>query len=339
MALVALVGLPGAGKSTVCKKFKRYIENKCLVQPVHVIHVCYDDLIPLSAQEKFFQLKISASQNETYRTTKEPSNTKADLENLEQTNWKTARRDVYLKVEQLVDCLKSGSLETGVIDFFTLSNNVIKKETQHVILLDDNFYYRSMRYEYFQLARKYSIGFCELYVECSADVAVRQNLQRDGQVPSEVIEAMKVKLEPPLPDEHSWESTSCTLQTTAFPDFSCIWDMILQCLKTPVLPLVDRSSEIAEARMLCSSSVAHQADIYLRSIVGQVIKERRHGSNVTPRELSEFSRKVNDGRQAILAAVRDGSLYLPPSVRDVVSDDNREELLEILSRELRKKLS
>lgn len=322
VALVVLVGLPGVGKSTVCKNLSSYVNGKCEGQKVHYIHVCYDELIPLSAQERFAQLKQCGE----------------EMRHSANENWKTARRNVHSKVDQLVECLKSKNLNDFVLNFFNLSNKIIEEEALYVVLLDDNFYYRSMRYEYFQLARKHTVGFCQLYIECTTEIAVQQNLQRETRVPTAVIEAMAGKLQPPLPSEHSWESATYILHADNLKESYSTWNMVYKCFASPVLQLEDRELEVAESRLECSRSVAHQADIYLRSLVGQVIKESLSKGNMGSDELSVLSRTVNAGRQSLLADVRSGTLLFPPNLAKVVNDSNREEFQCILEYELRKRL-
>lgn len=321
VALVLLVGLPGAGKSTVCKKLSYYLKKRCVAKTLCILHVCFDDIIPLSVQRKFVELKQSDKQNHS-----------------ESETWKNARGIVLSKVDELVKCLKTRSQNTCLLSFFNLSNAVIESDASYVVLLDDNFYYRSMRYEYFQLARKHSVGFCQLFIECTLDVAIQQNLQREMPVPTEVIETMAAKLQPPLPGEHNWEFSTCILKSDNLEELHVVWDTIYHTFKSPVTPLENHELEIAEARFKCSSNVVHQADIYMRTIVGQVIKEARLQGKMGPRELSDFSRSVNAGRQSVLAAVRNGTLHFPPELAEAVDDSNREEFQSFLEFELRNKL-
>ncbi|KAK8738317.1 hypothetical protein OTU49_004162 [Cherax quadricarinatus] len=321
VVLVVLVGLPGVGKSTLCKKLSFHLMHKWEGHTVQSIHVCYDNLIPLSLQEKFFKLKQCGEENQT-----------------DDDNWKSARRNVYSSVDQLIQCLKMECQNDMVLNFFNISNKVVDKEALYVVLLDDNFYYRSMRYEYFQLARKHTIGFCQLYIECTTDTAIQQNMHRQERVPSMVIEAMAAKLQPPLPSENSWESNTYILQANNLDKSQGVWDLIYQCFTSPVPQLDDHELEKAEARLKCSHSVAHQADIYLRSLVSQAIRAAHSKGNMGSNELSSLSCDVNVSRQSVLAAVRNGTLCFPPNLAETVSDENREEFQSILEFEFRKKL-
>lgn len=318
VALVLLVGIPGAGKSTVCKKLAFYLKSRCVKKALCILHVCYDDIIPLSDQRNFVKLKQNDDHNYSENET-----------------WKNARHNVFSKVDELIKCLKTRSENASLHNFFNLSNVIVESDASYIVLLDDNFYYRSMRYEFYQLARKHTIGFCQLFIECTIDVAIQQNLQRETPVPTGVIETMAAKLQPPLPREHSWESTTCVLKSDNLEELHVVWDMIKHSFQSPVVPLENHELEKAEARLKCSSSVVHQADIYLRSLVGQLIKEARLQGNMGPREVSDFSRNVLAGRQSVLAAVRNGVMHFPPELAEAVNDGNREEFQSILECELR----
>jgi tRNA uridine 5-carbamoylmethylation protein Kti12 len=72
----------------------------------------------------------------------------------------------------------------------------------------------SMRYEFYQLARKYETGFCQLHLEVDPSEALARNSRRgpDSQVPDDVITKMARKLESPNPLQNSWEKFSFSLK-------------------------------------------------------------------------------------------------------------------------------
>lgn len=320
LTLVVLLGLPGAGKSTLCQKLFQSLETKPNSSDICLIHVCFDELIPLTLQEKFVLIKQSKLNDDD-----------------EGTSWKSARRDVYYKVDNLVKCLKNGNVDSDIFNIF----GIIGKQdanAKYVILLDDNFYYRSMRYEYFQLARKHNVGFCQCYIECATEVAIHQNQSRDIQVPTVAIEAMAKNLQPPHPHEQTWECNTVVISSESSARTDIVWDIVEKSLESPVPSLENRDEEIAEARLRCSLSVAHQADLILRGLVGTLIKEAKANKGFHTK-LSEFSRSVNSGRQSIIAGIRDGSLKFPSHLAEEVCDEKKQELCDFLRFELERKLN
>ncbi|XDV43907.1 hypothetical protein PO909_012296 [Leuciscus waleckii] len=80
-----------------------------------------------------------------------------------------------------------------------------------VLLLDDNFYYQSMRFQIHQLARKYGVGFCQVFLHCPLQVCVQRNRQRSQRVPEEVLVQVCERMEPPNESRNRWEQQSLTL--------------------------------------------------------------------------------------------------------------------------------
>uniref|UniRef100_A0A3Q2YS78 Phosphoseryl-tRNA kinase n=1 Tax=Hippocampus comes TaxID=109280 RepID=A0A3Q2YS78_HIPCM len=137
-----------------------------------------------------------------------------------------------------------------------------------LILLDDNFYYPSMRYEVFQLARKYSLGFCQVYVQCRLDLCVSRNETRPRPVPAEVIEEMAKRLESPNPTKNPWEAKSIAVDTRVMELISC-------ALSDPLSPFEDDVEQKEADRHRCATSVVHQADQACRRLISEAMKKAR----------------------------------------------------------------
>lgn len=128
-------------------------------------------------------------------------------------------------------------LRTNIQDrIITLLQKKMKDNVKSIVLLDDNMYYRSMRRSYYNLAKQYGIGYCQVYVVCSVDIAIeRNNTRSDNKVPQEVIQEMATKLEPP--GDNNWEKYSCNLYSDreySEKDLTQIWDTIQLAMKNPV---------------------------------------------------------------------------------------------------------
>ncbi|XP_051523921.1 L-seryl-tRNA(Sec) kinase-like [Myxocyprinus asiaticus] len=143
-----------------------------------------------------------------------------------------------------------------------------------VILLDDNFYYQSMRYEIYQLARKNSLGFCQVFLRCELHMCLQRNQQRSQRVPDEVLQQMSVRMEPPDPTRNSWEQQSLTVDNTeniTDADVLKMMDMLVFALENPLRPIQDNSQQKEADRQVCASSVLHQADQMCRRIISQTM--------------------------------------------------------------------
>ncbi len=60
-----------------------------------------------------------------------------------------------------------------------------------------------------------------------------------------------------------------------------IHELIHTCIENPVEPLPIEDSELTEmARVQCSTSFLHQADLILRKLIAQHMKTAKGGSNI-----------------------------------------------------------
>ncbi|XP_015273676.1 PREDICTED: L-seryl-tRNA(Sec) kinase [Gekko japonicus] len=161
-------------------------------------------------------------------------------------------------------------------------------------ILDDNFYYRSMRYEVYQLARKYSLGFCQLFLDCQVEVCLQRNGQRTQPLPEETIHAMAQKLEVPNSEKYTWEKNSLILKSTEYTleDNLQVLNLLSLTLENPVKPL-EENTEFKEAdRALCAASFLHQADRAVRQIVSQTMKNAKD-NRLTPSEMKSLAQELN----------------------------------------------
>ncbi|KAE8742452.1 hypothetical protein FOCC_FOCC012006 [Frankliniella occidentalis] len=304
ICLALLVGLPGSGKTTLAKFLKQYfsIEREATEDTLslNVIHICYDNLITADL---------------AHRCSTDPDSG----------NWRDARQEVLTMVEKMMYLLKDIHtkqeihklvLKCGTENKYVTKDYewdiVIKKRT--VIVIDDNMYYSSMRYSYFQLARRHNIGFFQLYIECTVASAMAFNRKRPQaeQVPEEVIQKMADRMEPP--EGKPWEQYSLLL--IAHEPYSSeetvqkIGSIISKALLNPVEP-VDDWSDLGEAsRQACMASVLHQCDLGLRHLVNERMKKLQK-SSFDPDDMRAQSRILNSARIELLEAMKTREIIVP----------------------------
>ena len=320
--LALLIGIPGSGKThfsniLLNSEARLLVNNNYLqLKRYNMIHVCYDLIIPLMKQKEI-ALQASVSTNEGL--------------------WKQTRGEVFDKVQELVTLLIAGPCNsTSLAKFLSNYNFVFKFPTnnvnKYVILLDDNFYYRSMRYQFYSLAYKYKISFCQLYFQCPLQASLVNNAKRDQlqQVPNEVIDKMIAKIQPPLSD-NSWEvhsisytvSETSNLQEELLESFLKLLD---RSLTSPADTIADEATRKAgeslrtESRLICSKSTVHQCDLILRSIVGDTLK-----NSSGPR--ATIAKNANLARQFVLSKVKSGELTLHDNALD---PNNKSDLVNCL---------
>ncbi|XP_017055786.1 L-seryl-tRNA(Sec) kinase [Drosophila ficusphila] len=176
ICLVALIGLPGAGKTSLCSWL---LDQLSVLHVGHVIHLCYDD---------FFDVKFSA----------EPT-------------YKEQRENILNLIEELISVIQAKTNWPPQVKRIASSNDCSSNSENYLIMCDDNFYYRSMRHKVYQLCRKYSCTFGQIHLTTPLNICLQANETRSdlSQVPANIIRQMKVKME--VPGSEYWERNSFTI--------------------------------------------------------------------------------------------------------------------------------
>ncbi|XP_033840304.1 L-seryl-tRNA(Sec) kinase-like [Periophthalmus magnuspinnatus] len=261
ICLVVLCGLPAVGKSTLARELRKAAAGLGW----RIAAVSYDELIP---EEAFLTRRVE--------------------EEAGHTEWKQHRQAVLKSIEHFLDSpstdqsdlpdfcgiINKGSWERCVRDLLQPS----PKPAPVIFLLDDNFYYPSMRYEVYQLARKHSLGFCQLFLHCDLETCIRRNRRRAEPVPSEVMEEMERRLQPPNAQRNTWETNSIRINTNDrlnAKDIREALDLVSFALKNPLSPMDDDAEQKEADRVKCANSVMHQTDQACRKLISAAMTTAR----------------------------------------------------------------
>ncbi|KAM9837188.1 L-seryl-tRNA(Sec) kinase [Aulostomus maculatus] len=332
VCLCVLCGLPAAGKSTlsrsVCCTAARRGWRAAVVQ--------YDDLIP----EHAFHPKVVEED--------------VHLEEMH-TEWKFHRREVLQCIEQFLQrsevtsepqsgCRINRAAWERCVQALPNSPPDPSQADQAplVFLLDDNFYYPSMRHEVYQLARKHSLGFCQVFLQCDLETCISRNQRRSEPVPTEVLLEMAKRLEAPDPQKNSWEANSISLHTSDHVpecDIQRVMGLISSAVTNPLSPVEDNAEQKEADRQKCATSVVHQADQACRRMISDAMKTARE-NQVQPEHMRSLATQLNESKARFLHNLRKQFLQESPftlgddiDVERVVKkavdnfDDDRKELL------------
>lgn len=292
--LCVLCGLPATGKSTLARELVGAAEQRGW----RAAAVPYDDLIP----------------EEAFRTT-----VAKDSVGLQEppTEWKFHRHAVLCCIEQFLNnphasaklpngCNMNKASWEKCIGPLVQPEACVSHHAPLLFLLDDNFYYPSMRYEVYQLARKYSLGFCQVHLHCDLQSCISRNESRSKSVPIQVIVEMVKRLEPPNPRKNSWERNSISLDTTEglFKyDIQKVMELVSAALRHPQSPIEDNTKQTEADRMRCATSVLHQADQTCRRLISEAMKTAKE-NHAAPEEMRSLATQLNQTKATFLHDLR-----------------------------------
>lgn len=265
ICLLALIGLPGAGKTTLSKWLMQ--QQPDLLTGWHVLHLCYDDYFDIQPTNKI--------------------------------EYKEQRQFIYNLLEQLIVALQAGKAELpGRVQGSAATTN----SCNHLIICDDNHYYRSMRYKLYQLSRNRNCLYAQLHLASSLDDSLLANAKRgaNGALPPAVVQQMGMRLEPPS-ETLAWEQLTLTLNSTI--DFNAVAEIIHNFLKTLLnSPLIVTPAQQEKQPQL--QSLTHQLDLKLRARIQNQMKFNKVEETQQQPELRLRSRALNEQRKQILTQFR-----------------------------------
>ncbi|OCT71568.1 hypothetical protein XELAEV_18034546mg [Xenopus laevis] len=317
VGICLLCGLPGAGKSTLGWS----LSSTTLRQRFAVIS--YDKIITAET----FQLAL---QDELDQSREIPPSS-ALLKTQETSHWKQHRQYLLEYLEHLlvallntselrppegkcdgtwyrfVDCLEEqGLISSAGSSTEKGTHSVIISENDEVCLvLDDNFYYQSMRYEVYQLARKYSSGFCQIYLHCPVESCVLRNKGRPVSIAEDTIRLMDKKIQKPNPEKNSWEQNSLVLDSSQLikADDHRIVNLVNQAMANPLRPLQENLEIKDKDRAITAASILHQADQSIRRCISETM--RRVKGTASAHEMKVAAQELQSAKSQFLEDLRE----------------------------------
>jgi predicted kinase len=301
VCIALICGLPGSGKSTLARRLIRQAELRpgssadASRSRVDAKVLCFDELERERDVSEFAMLAT------------------ADGVPPEVLRWRWSRKVAFERVNDLVASRPEGSAL--------------------LLLLDDNFYYRSMRHTYFQLARERRCGFVQVWCDVSVDAAQRCNAARAeaDRVGSEVITRMDRVTELPFTSVFAWDResalhgerlgmdpTSTTVDRRGaeselewrFTDHggSSIGDLLDEFVRRsrqppPILPSIAHELASSLSRIATQKSLQHQLDLACRRRIGKCVAAERNAA-----AKKQLALRLTACRQEILLSSRNGIL-------------------------------
>jgi O-phosphoseryl-tRNA(Sec) kinase len=282
VSLVLFTGLPGIGKTALASGFTSFLKNQ---KDTSAYLISYDYLIEQNAEN----LLVATNEWKSARTLIKNLVHALVRYFLETSQVQEHGFRSYTTIDlntSTVQKTSASEISDSIVDKFV---KLIEEEatksascytTKYFIILDDNFYYESMRYEYFKLAR--DTDSCSYYCIClktlDLDLLLTRNAKRIGsaRLDQAVIERMLAKFEYPR-DELEYER-EFTFTETINPgmmsvSFEALWGLIVNAhTRFRIFVETKRANEAEKLERSklgreSARNLVHECDLILRRLV------------------------------------------------------------------------
>lgn len=310
--LILICGPPGVGKSTFKTNLNQYLSS--LKQDLNCLSISYDELIDKQLED--YLINRIDDQNSNNNKSK----------------WKQSRLFVHKLVSYLIDYLNTdhsiqlntfyrnnfNEIESHFNPIYENFLNCINKQCLnrvYFILLDDLFYYESMRLSYYRLALSKNCSYFIYFFKApNLEFLINRNRTRalNQRLDETIIENIYNKIE--LPKDWELEFSYCELNY----DLATAFQLITNGLKR-----FDQHSAFVKEQKAIELEVkpavfnlVHESDLIMRRLINTKL------SQVNVVEKASLAKKLNSLKTSILAEIRLAEF-------DCFNADNLENVLKI----------
>jgi L-seryl-tRNA(Sec) kinase len=166
----------------------------------------------------------------------------------------------------------------------------------NILLIEDNFYYKSMRNDYFKYCRNLEISFGEIFLTSNLEKCLKRNQERQIKVPESTIKEMFLKFE--YPNKNEMENSIIIDNNDLLINMDIINEFICKLFNNPLKDFITEMEEKKEIdRKITHENKIHSYDVELRKMISEKMKHCKENKK-------EVSLKLNSIRKEILEKLK-----------------------------------
>uniref|UniRef100_A0A8D8QRE7 L-seryl-tRNA(Sec) kinase n=1 Tax=Cacopsylla melanoneura TaxID=428564 RepID=A0A8D8QRE7_9HEMI len=183
ICICVLMGLPASGKTSFVHKLKEVHNNDQIIY-----HICYDEILQFTRKEDELKLKrqqivsfveelVKKINDGLSERVSNMSDNKDQLHTSNQMKNINLYEDYQTKANHMIENLGKNIVNGRENDFIS-DNILIGEHVKHLIIIDDNMYYKSMRYSYFKISKANELSFCIIHFHVDLEESLESNRKR-----------------------------------------------------------------------------------------------------------------------------------------------------------------
>lgn len=178
------------------------------------------------------------------------------------------------------------------------------KSEKYLIIVDDNNYYSSMRYEFYKTAKKLNTGFFQILFNSGLEESLVRNTNRKKTLNEDAVKNMFHKIEKP-DRRNKWEENTLTFNIDADGDS---FQNLEQKLSQIVQERFNHPEILIDSlKVPIPQSSIHEIDLILRKSINQRLKVS------TGSDVRKYAIEFNNRRKQLLSDLRNNILEIPQS--------------------------
>jgi len=233
-----------------------------------------------------------------------------------ESNWKLYRSLIANEIERII-LLKTLDKSSTNLKYSSqildrLSQSFENLKNENILIIEDNFYYSSMRHRYRQIAQRAQIGFVSIHLYSTLSIALQRNQNREisKRVSNLSIENIYSKYE--LSNDDFMIDTTDRGLTSGH--LNKILQRIEQACNEPEqqINIIDDEQQRQIATEINQQNMIYQVDQRLRKFISNYLKEEfsnRNKFNIK-NEKKLYAEMINEKRQTFLELIKQKFILL-----------------------------